>query len=228
MASTTSTTPGSASVSTPEAGAIASPSKPVPSNAPSKQFTNGFLMASGTAFLTGIFGSLMYQSWREKRRGINRVAAGTPVGPALQSLSTFKNTEALLREGRLLGIKAFAVATTLCLSGAVLVVGTTRWALEVETIPEFSAKMRDFFPKQKTKFVDAVVGADRSVFGGQTDESELTKSSSSSSSAPLSEEEKDLDHEDDNHILGRIERELRRLESEEEIVISQPSSDSNS
>ncbi|KAF9137496.1 hypothetical protein BG015_002698 [Linnemannia schmuckeri] len=188
--------------------------KPVASNPPSAQFTNGLLVASGTAFLTGIFGSLWYQGRQEKRKGINRAAAGTPVGPSLQSLNDLKMAESLLKEGRMLGVKAFAIATTMCISGAVLVVGGTRWALDVETIPEFSAKMRELFPKQKSKFVDAVVGADRSVFG------EPTAATSSSSGTGIAgegggSEEKDLDHEEDVNILGRIERELKRLESEE-------------
>ncbi|KAF8936397.1 hypothetical protein BGZ47_009506 [Haplosporangium gracile] len=188
--------------------------KPVPSNPPSAQFTNRLLVASGTAFLTGIFGSLWYQGRQEKRKGINRAAAGTPVGPSLQSLNDLKMAESLLKEGRMLGVKAFAIATTMCISGAVLVVGGTRWALDVETIPEFSAKMRELFPKQKSKFVDAVVGADRSVFG------EPTAATSSSLGAGIAgegggSEEKDLDHEEDVNILGRIERELKRLESEE-------------
>ncbi|KAG0284924.1 hypothetical protein BGZ96_010749 [Linnemannia gamsii] len=191
--------------------------KQVASNPPSAQFTNGLLVASGTAFLTGIFGSLWYQSRQEKRKGINRAAAGTPVGPSLQSLNDLKMAESLLKEGRMLGVKAFAIATTMCISGAVLVVGGTRWALDVETIPEFSAKMRELFPKQKSKFVNAVIGADRSVFG------EPTGSASSGASATDSlpgaggagSDETDLDHEEDVNILGRIERELRRLESEE-------------
>ncbi|KAG0059589.1 hypothetical protein BGZ89_000270 [Linnemannia elongata] len=183
--------------------------KPAASNPPSAQFTNGLLMASGTAFLTGIFGSLWYQGRQEKRKGINRAAAGTPVGPSLQSLNDLKMAESLLKEGRMLGVKAFAIATTMCISGAVLVVGGTRWALDVETIPEFSAKMRELFPKQKSKFVDAVVGADRSVFG------EPTTTAASSSSGTGESDEKDLDHEEDVNILGRIERELRRLETEE-------------
>ncbi|KAG0074908.1 hypothetical protein BGZ90_010355 [Linnemannia elongata] len=183
--------------------------KPTASNPPSAQFTNGLLMASGTAFLTGIFGSLWYQGRQEKRKGINRAAAGTPAGPSLQSLNDLKMAESLLKEGRMLGVKAFAIATTMCISGAVLVVGGTRWALDVETIPEFSAKMRELFPKQKSKFVDAVVGADRSVFG------EPTTTAASSSSGTGESDEKDLDHEEDVNILGRIERELRRLETEE-------------
>ncbi|KAF8996084.1 hypothetical protein BGZ52_011543, partial [Haplosporangium bisporale] len=146
-----------------------------------------------------------------KHSSTDRIA--TPAGPSLQSLNDLKMAESLIKEGRLLGLKAFGIATTLCLSGAVLVVGTTRWALDVETIPEFSAKMRDLFPKQKTKFVDAVVGADRSMFG--TSEDSHASSSSSSASAGSSEE-KDLDHEDDVNILGRIERELRKLEREEQ------------
>jgi len=44
--------------------------------------------------------------------------------------------ESLIKEGRLLGLKAFGIATTLCLSGAFLVVGTTRWALDIETVRE--------------------------------------------------------------------------------------------
>ncbi|KAF9327220.1 hypothetical protein BGZ91_001568 [Linnemannia elongata] len=183
--------------------------KPTASNPPSAQFTNGLLMASGTAFLTGILGSLWYQGRQEKRKGINRAAAGTPAGPSLQSLNDLKMAESLLKEGRMLGVKAFAIATTMCISGAVLVVGGTRWALDVETIPEFSAKMRELFPKQKSKFVDAVVGADRSVFG------EPTTTAASSSSGTGESDEKDLDHEEDVNILGRIERELRRLETEE-------------
>ncbi|OAQ23865.1 hypothetical protein K457DRAFT_142393 [Linnemannia elongata AG-77] len=183
--------------------------KPAASNPPSAQFTNGLLMASGTAFLTGIFGSLWYQGRQEKRKGINRAAAGPPVGPSLQSLNDLRMAESLLKEGRMLGVKAFAIATTMCISGAVLVVGGTRWALDVETIPEFSAKMRELFPKQKSKFVDAVVGADRSVFG------EPTTTAASSSSGTGESDEKDLDHEEDVNILGRIERELRRLETEE-------------
>ncbi|KAF9175443.1 hypothetical protein BGX21_005919 [Mortierella sp. AD011] len=187
---------------------VANP-KPVAANPPSTQFTNGLLVASGTAFLTGIFGSLWYQGRQEKRRGINRVAAGVPAVPGLQSLNDLKKSEALLKEGKLLGVKAFAIATTMCLSGAVLIVGATRWALDVETIPEFSAKMRDLFPKQKTKFVDAVISADKSVFGDS--------SGRESSGVASSDEEKDLDHEEDHNILGRIERELRRLETEEKI-----------
>jgi hypothetical protein len=77
--------------------------------------------------------------------------------------------------------------------------------------------MKELFPKQKTKFVDAVVEADRSVFGGS--------SGSGSTGGAGSEEgsmEKDLDHEDDSNLLGRIEHELRRLESEE--ASAQPSS----
>lgn len=69
--------------------------------------------------------------------------------------------------------------------------------------------MRELFPKQKSKFVDAVVGADRSVFG------EPTITATVSSSGAGESDEKDLDHEEDVNILGRIERELRRLETEE-------------
>ena len=69
--------------------------------------------------------------------------------------------------------------------------------------------MRELFPKQKSKFVDAVVGADRSVFG------EPTVTATSSSSGAGESDEKDLDYEEDVNILGRIERELRRLETEE-------------
>ncbi|KAG9068190.1 hypothetical protein KI688_011785 [Linnemannia hyalina] len=188
--------------------------KPVASNPPSTQFTNRLLVASGTAFLTGIFGSLWYQGRQEKRKGINRGAAGTPVGPSLQSLNDLKMAESLLKEGRLLGVKAFAIATTMCISGAFLVVGGTRWALDVETIPEFSAKMRELFPKQKSKFVDTVVGADRSIFG------EPTTTETSSSSGAGESDEKDLDHEEDVNILGRIEKELRRLETEELSLLS--------
>lgn len=158
--------------------------KPVASNPPSAQFTNGLLVASGSAFLTGIFGSLWYQGRQERRKGIStlhktkaigryltymcllygrsvtdstvfqyiirrlivypyfyvflleidRAAAGTPVGPSLQSLNDLKMAESLLKEGRMLGVKAFAIATTMCISGAVLVVGGTRWALDVETV----------------------------------------------------------------------------------------------
>ncbi|KAG0197899.1 hypothetical protein BGX28_008619 [Mortierella sp. GBA30] len=195
-----------------------SESKALSSNPPSAQFTNGLLVASGAAFLTGIFGSLWYQGRQEKRKGItDRVASGIPAGPALQSLNDLKMAESLLKEGRMLGVKAFAIATTLCLSGAVLVVGGTRWALDVETIPEFSAKMRELFPKQKTKFVDAVVGADRSVFG---DKSGSGSGSTTATTPALFDEERDLDHEEDSNILGRIERELRRLESEELIAQS--------
>jgi hypothetical protein len=77
--------------------------------------------------------------------------------------------------------------------------------------------MRELFPKQKSKFVDAVVGADRSVFGEPT----ASPSSGSNATDTLSgaggvgSDETDLDHEEDVNILGRIERELRRLESEE-------------
>ncbi|KAF9365257.1 hypothetical protein BGX34_010734 [Mortierella sp. NVP85] len=191
--------------------------KPVASNPPSTQFTNGLLVASGAAFLTGIFGSLWYQGRLEKRRSVSRAAAGAPAGPSLQSLNDLRKAELLLKEGRMLGIKAFGIATTMCVSGAVLVVGATRWALDVDTIPEFSTKMKELFPKQKTKFVDAVVGADRSVFGESF--------GSGSTGGTGSEEgsmEKDLDHEDDSNLLGRIERELRRLESEE--ASAQPSS----
>ncbi|KAF9900896.1 hypothetical protein EC991_006754 [Linnemannia zychae] len=142
----------------------------------------------------------------------DRAAGGTPVGPSLQSLNDLKMAETLLKEGRLLGVKAFAIATTMCISGAVLIVGGTRWALDVETIPEFSAKMRELFPKQKSKFVDAVVGADRSVFGDQRQQQE---SLSESRGGSTDGDEKDLDHEEDYNILGRIERELRRLENED-------------
>lgn len=65
--------------------------------------------------------------------GSDRITA-TPAGPSLQSLNDLKMAESLIKEGRLLGLKAFGIATTLCLSGAVLVVGTTRWALDVETV----------------------------------------------------------------------------------------------
>ncbi|KAF9963114.1 hypothetical protein BGZ70_007623 [Mortierella alpina] len=195
-----------------ETGSVGS--KAMSSNPPSTQFTNGLLVASGAAFMTGIFGSLWYQGRQEKRKGINRVASGTPAGPSLQSLNDLKMAEALLKEGRMLGFKAFAIATTLCVSGAVLVVGGTRWALDVETIPEFSAKMRELFPKQKTKFVDAVVEADRSVFGRRS-ASEPGTLTTSAVSGSTTDEEGDLDHEEDSNILGRIERELRRLESEE-------------
>ncbi|KAF9580381.1 hypothetical protein BGW38_002995 [Lunasporangiospora selenospora] len=180
-------------------------------SAPSKQFTNGLLIASGTAFLTGIFGSLWYQGRKDKRRGINHSLAGSGATPGLKSLHDIKAAETLLKEGRLLGVKAFGIATILCLSGSVLIVGAARWALDVETIPEFSTKMRELFPKQKSKFVEAVVEADRSVFGdgakrtGQRAE-EVTGSTS---------EERDLDHEEDSNILGRIEKELRKLEQEE-------------
>ncbi|KAI1315021.1 hypothetical protein EDD11_001406 [Mortierella claussenii] len=190
--------------------------KPVASNPPGSQFTNGLLVASGTAFLGGILGSLWYQGRQERRKGINHVAAS----PALQTLADVKRTESLLKEGRLLGLKAFAIATTICLSGAVLVVGATRWALDVETIPEFSAKMRDLFPKQKTKFVNAVVGTDRSVFGDHSTESGATLTSSATAAAVAADDEKDLDNEEDSNILRRIERELMRLEKEEEALLA--------
>jgi hypothetical protein len=45
--------------------------KPVASNPPSTQFTNGLLVASGAAFLTGIFGSLWYQGRLEKSRSLS-------------------------------------------------------------------------------------------------------------------------------------------------------------
>lgn len=70
--------------------------------------------------------------------------------------------------------------------------------------------MKELFPKQKTKFVDAVVGADRSVFGGSSGSGSTGGETTEGGSV-----EKDLDHEDDSNLLGRIERELRRLESEE-------------
>lgn len=70
--------------------------------------------------------------------------------------------------------------------------------------------MKELFPKQKTKFVDAVVGADRSVFGESSGSESTTGAESGEGSM-----EKDLDHEEDSNLLGRIERELRRLESEE-------------
>jgi hypothetical protein len=57
-----------------------------------------------------------------------------PAGPSLQSLNDFRKAETLLKEGRLLGLKAFGIATAMCVSGAVLVVGATRWALDVETV----------------------------------------------------------------------------------------------
>ncbi|KAF9951054.1 hypothetical protein BGZ72_007335 [Mortierella alpina] len=213
--SSMSNTPAQAEVNAEslESGSVGS--KVVSSNPPSTQFTNGLLIASGTAFMTGIFGSLWYQGRQDKRKGINRVASGAPAGPSLQTLNDLKMAEALLKEGRMLGFKAFAVATTLCVSGAALVVGGTRWALDVETIPEFSAKMRELFPKQKTKFVDAVVEADRSVFGRKSASGAGT-STDSSIPGSTSGEEGDLDHEEDSNILGRIERELRRLESEEQ------------
>ncbi|KAG0333998.1 hypothetical protein BG004_000603 [Podila humilis] len=183
---------------------------------PSSQFTNGLFIASGTAFLTGIFGSLWYQG--------HRVSSKPAVGLSLQTLNDLKMAESLIKEGRLLGLKAFGIATTLCLSGAVLIVGTTRWALDVETIPEFSEKMRDLFPKQKTKFVDAVVGADRSMFGDSRAADNNNSSQVEAAAAAVACDdntnsrggaEKDLDHEDDFNILGRIERELRKLEQEE-------------
>ncbi|GJJ78563.1 hypothetical protein EMPS_10922 [Entomortierella parvispora] len=199
---------------------------PINTDRPSAQFTNGLLVASGAAFLTGIFGSLWYQGRQEKRKGIHRVAAGSPTGPALQSLNDLKMAESLLKEGRMLGFKAFGIATTLCLSGAVLIVGGTRWALDVETIPEFSAKMRELFPKQKSKFVDAVKGADRAVFGGV--EGAYHSQSSQPPGVPSGgDEEGDLDHEEDGNILGRLERELRRLEVLEETEPS-PSTTSSS
>jgi hypothetical protein len=77
--------------------------------------------------------------------------------------------------------------------------------------------MRDLFPKQKTKFVDAVVGADRSMFGEDSSKSNSSKSTTSSSSSSSEVVEKDLDHEEDVNILGRIERELRRMEAEENL-----------
>jgi len=43
---------------------------PLSTDRPSAQFTNGLLVASGAAFLTGIFGSLWYQGRQEKRKGI--------------------------------------------------------------------------------------------------------------------------------------------------------------
>ncbi len=74
--------------------------------------------------------------------------------------------------------------------------------------------MRELFPKQKTKFVDAVVEADRSVFGRRSASGPGT-ATNSTIPGHSSNEEGDLDHEEDSNILGRIERELRRLESEE-------------
>ncbi|KAG0266106.1 hypothetical protein DFQ27_000153 [Actinomortierella ambigua] len=139
----------------------------------------------------------------------------------LQSLQDVKATEALLREGRLLGVKAFAIATALCLSGAVVIVGTARWALDVQTIPEFSAKMRDLFPKQRAKFVGAVVDADQAVFGSdrkqqqqeqeQHEHHERSLSEGAITSAGSQEEEVDLDHEQDSNLLSRIERDLKKL-----------------
>lgn len=69
-----------------------------------------------------------------KHSSTDRIA--TPAGPSLQSLNDLKMAESLIKEGRLLGLKAFGIATTLCLSGAFLVVGTTRWALDIETVRE--------------------------------------------------------------------------------------------
>lgn len=82
--------------------------------------------------------------------------------------------------------------------------------------------MRELFPKQKSKFVDAVVGADRSVFGEPT--TSVSSRSSANDSLPgaggAELDETDLDHEEDVNILGRIEKELRRLESEELSTLS--------
>ncbi|KAF9161035.1 hypothetical protein DFQ26_004934 [Actinomortierella ambigua] len=210
---------------------------------PSEQFTNMLLAASGTAFVAGIFGSLWYQGRKTRQRGIHRAAAAAaantstpaaslPVSSSLngtsadglprkrlQSLQDVKATEALLREGRLLGVKAFAIATALCLSGAVVIVGTARWALDVQTIPEFSAKMRDLFPKQRAKFVGAVVDADQAVFGSdrkqqqqeQHEHHERSLSEGAITSAGSQEEEVDLDHEQDSNLLSRIERDLKKL-----------------
>ncbi|KAG0241463.1 hypothetical protein BGW41_005921 [Actinomortierella wolfii] len=219
---------------------------------PSDQFTNRLLVASGTAFLTGIFGSLWYQSRKTRQRGIHRAAlaasnrnslssrlsspsagADNIPRPRLQSLNDVKTTEALIREGRLLGLKAFAIATALCVSGAVVIVGTTRWMLDVQTIPEFSAKMRDLFPKQRAKFVGAVVDADQAVFGGEKKQQGQETEGPPSASLPTSAqtatpkdhegdrmesnqgEEVDLDHELDSNLLSRIEREIKKLAEED-------------
>lgn len=94
---------------------------------------------------------------------IDRAAAGTPVGPSLQSLNDLKMAESLLKEGRMLGVKAFAIATTMCISGAVLVVGGTRWALDVETVRKFISILSGgpvILPfvtrKQKTKLLNTL------------------------------------------------------------------------
>lgn len=71
--------------------------------------------------------------------------------------------------------------------------------------------MRELFPKQKTKFVDAVKGADRAVFGG-VDASPDSTSRHETTGSSSQENESDLDHEQDDNILGRLERELKRLE----------------
>ncbi|KAF9972753.1 hypothetical protein BGZ73_004055 [Actinomortierella ambigua] len=129
------------------------------------------------------------------------------------SLKDVKATEALIREGRLLGLKAFAIATALCLSGSAIIVGATRWALDVQTIPEFSAKMRDLFPKQRAKFVEAVVDADQAVFGGNKKQEDQNRQEHGTESSQ--DEEVDLDHEQDSNLLSRIERDLTKLAEED-------------
>lgn len=76
--------------------------------------------------------------------------------------------------------------------------------------------MRELFPKQKSKFVDAVKGADRAVFGGVEGNSPSQTSHSQLPGVPAGGDEGDLDHEEDGNILGRLERELKRLEVLEE------------
>jgi hypothetical protein len=71
-------------------------SKPIASNPPSAQFTNGLLVASGTAFLTGIFGSLWYQGRQEKRKGISMCCVNISKSPYRESTFFYCRVEQLI------------------------------------------------------------------------------------------------------------------------------------
>jgi len=87
--------------------------------------------------------------------------------------------------------------------------------------------MRELFPKQKSKFVDAVKGADRAVFGGLEGSSPSQTSQTQPLGGSSGGDEGDLDHEEDGNILGRLERELKRLEVLEEAESNVPTASSS-
>ena len=64
-----------------------------PQQGPSSQFTNGLLMASGTAFLAGIFGSLWYQGRQDKRKGLSTSIWRDDLGADIEFFNTTSHND---------------------------------------------------------------------------------------------------------------------------------------